>query len=117
MNADTITIKSLKLLTKIGVPAEERAVPQELEVDLIIQPPHDFDNMHDEIAATVDYHAICLGLEKFAARGERQLIETLANDIARWVLDNSPAAGVRVKLRKFILPQTRWVGVETTLVR
>ena len=118
MNADTITIKGLKLRTKVGVPDAERAESQELEADLCIQPIRAFSTMADDLDATVDYHAVCLGVEALAAEGERQLIESLAHEIARWVLDHFPTAhSVRVELRKFILPQTRWVSVETRLTR
>ena len=118
MKPDTITIKGLKLRTKIGVPDAERAAPQELEADLRIEPNQAFAAMADDLDATVDYHAVCLGVEALAAEGERQLIESLAHEIAQWVLDHFPAARrVRVELRKFILPQTRWVSVETRLTR
>lgn len=113
MNPETITIKALKLRTAIGVPDAERAEPQELEADVLIEPRCAFAAMGEDIAATVDYHAVCLGLETLAATGERRLIETLAAEMADWVLEHHPAARVRVRLRKFILPQTRWVGVET----
>jgi len=40
------------------------------------------------------------------------LIETLAEDIATMILNDFDAARVQIEVRKFIIPQTRYVGVK-----
>lgn len=112
MNEGLIEIRGLKIRTRIGVPDEERAGWQELRVDVEMVPIGVFSKMNDEIAATVDYHAVCEEITRLAETGSRHLIETLADEIADLVLKGHPAKQVRVKIRKFILPQTEWVGVE-----
>lgn len=111
MNESLVEIRGLKLRTRIGVPDAERAEWQELRVDVEMTPLGTFGEMRDEISATIDYHAVCLEIATLAETGERRLIETLAAEIAEHVLARHAAAGVVVKIRKFILPQTEWVGV------
>lgn len=107
-----IHVRGLEIETRIGVPDEERAEPQLLKVDLEMTPPADFAAMGDEVAATIDYHRVCIEVRRLASQGERKLIETLASEIADMVLRNFGAVRVRVMIRKFILPETEWVGVE-----
>ncbi|GAA5482981.1 dihydroneopterin aldolase [Haloferula sargassicola] len=111
MSAAWIHVRGLEVSTRIGVPDEERAQPQALKVDLDMKPAASFSEMADEVARTIDYHAVSLAVEKLAAAGERKLVETLADEIADLVLGEFGAVVVRVKIRKFILPQTEWVGV------
>jgi dihydroneopterin aldolase len=106
-----ICIDGLMVETRIGVPAEERAKPQQVEVNVVMTSALDFATMGDEVERTIDYHAVVLAIQKLAATGERRLIETLAADIAAMVRREYGAARVRVEVRKFILPETRWVGV------
>lgn len=112
MNEGVIKIKGLKVRTRIGVPDDERAGWQDLLVDVEMVPSEVFSEMNDEISATVDYHAVCLEVASLAETSPRHLIETLANEIADLVVSRHAAKEVTVKIRKFILPQTEWVGVE-----
>lgn len=111
MSGGMIHIRGLKVRTRIGVPAEERAEWQELRVDVEMTPERSFAEMGDEISATIDYHAVCVEIEALAAAGERRLIETLADEIAGLVIGRHRALRVSVEIRKFILPQTEWVAV------
>ncbi len=111
MSSGEIHIRGLRVRTRIGVPDEERAEWQELLIDVVMMPATSFAEMNDQIATTIDYHAVCLAIGKLAEAGERRLIETLANEIAELVLRDHSAVRVEVVIRKFILPQTEWVGV------
>ena len=112
MSEGIVRVKGLRIRTRIGVPDEERAGWQELLVDLEMVPETAFSAMGDRIEATVDYHAVCEEIGRLAETGSRHLIETLADEIADLVLDRHSAREVVVGIRKFILPQTEWVGVE-----
>ena len=107
--ADQILIRGLKLRCNIGVPAEERAGSQTLLAHLTME-VSEFSG-DDEIAGTVDYKELSDRVVEFVAVGERQLIETLAVDIANLILSEFEVKKVRVELEKFILPNTDWVGV------
>lgn len=106
-----ILIAGLRVKTRIGVPEDERTGLQEVEIDLRIEPAHDFQAMGDDISNTIDYAAVCERVKTLAAERPRQLIETLADEIARTVIGEFRARSAEVELRKFILPQTRHVAV------
>ena len=111
MNECWIEVRGLRVTTRIGVPDEERSSPQELRMDLAMKPAAAFSEMADGIGATLDYHAACLAVEELAATGERRLVETLADETADLLIRRFGAVEVKVVIRKFILPQTEWVGV------
>ncbi len=106
-----IEIRRLKVSTCIGVPDEERAVPQELLVTVKIGVATGFAEMSDDISRTLDYAALAADLQQLAAARSHRLIETLAADIAGRVLDSPIARSVEVMVEKFILPDTECVAV------
>lgn len=108
---DTIEIRRLRVDCHIGVPAAERAATQTLLVTLKLAPSKNFDALADEISNTIDYHAVSLEIEALAAARPRQLIETLATDIAHHLLENHPLASVEISIEKHILPNTECVAV------
>ena len=112
MSSGVIKIRGLEVETRIGVPEEERAESQKLLIDIEMVPGAAFSAMDDDVARTIDYHAVAVEVASLAATGERRLIEALADEIADHVLGRHAAREVKVRIRKFILPQTEWVGVE-----
>ena len=94
---DEIIIKGLRVTCHVGVPDEERAEPLE-----------------DDIGRTIDYHAVAVLAEQVAVERPRKLIETLAEDVADGILANFAVRQVTIEIEKFILPNTRSVGVKIT---
>ncbi len=115
MAQDVIRIRGLKVETVVGVPDEEREASQLVHVNAEIRAKHPFAELNDEITGTVNYFEVTEALKKVAGTGERKLIETLANDLAREVLTFENVQSVRLEVRKFILPETDYVSVETEL--
>jgi phosphoglycolate phosphatase len=109
--ADRIELRRLQVECHIGVPAEERAMPQTLALNVVLEPLGGFEDLADDIGKTVDYHAVALELAALAGERPRQLIETLAVEMAEWLLASYPLAAVEVEIEKRILPQTEYVGV------
>lgn len=109
--SDRIHIEQLELRVHIGVPEVERAEPQRLAVSLTLEPVRGFDALGDDLQKTVDYFAVCEAVKALAAAKPRNLIETLAEEIAALVLERFAVRGVEVELRKFILPDTAHVAV------
>lgn len=114
---DTIEIQGLKLVTRVGVPDEERANPQEVAVDVTLWPETGLRGLGDDIKRTIDYFEVAETMKRVAADGERKLIETLAEDLAQVALGFDRVEAVTVKIRKFILPETDWVAVTVSLPR
>ena len=111
MTEDRIRIDGLRLETRVGVPDEEREQPQTVEVSLVIVPEKGFAGLDDRIERTIDYYEVTRALQQVAAKGERKLIETLAEDLAEAALAFDGVGRVTVELRKFILPETNFVSV------
>jgi phosphoglycolate phosphatase len=109
--ADLIEIRRLELVTHIGVPETERASPQTLWATLRMAPRGGFEGLGDELSRTVDYQAVAQGLVRLAAARPRQLIETLAVEIAEHLLAAHGLAWVAVTIEKKILPNTECVAV------
>ena len=108
---DLIHIEALEVRSCIGVPEEERAAPQRLTVTLTLEPNADFRALGDRIEATVDYAAVCEAVKALAAERPRQLVETLAEEIAGALLGRFAIRRVEVEVRKFILPETDYVAI------
>lgn len=107
---DSIVIKSLRVEARVGVPEEERAQPQSLAIDLRLE--GDFRGSDDDIARTTDYAAVCARMHEKCRRVEFRLIETLAEILAGEILGGFPrVTAVEVAVRKFIIPETQYVGV------
>jgi 7,8-dihydroneopterin aldolase/epimerase/oxygenase len=109
--SDTIEIRRLRVLTHIGVPDEERADAQTLQVTVRMVPSQGFGGLADEISRTIDYHAVALEIQALAAARPRRLIETLAVEIADHLLAAHPLRSVVVTIEKHILPDTECVAV------
>ncbi len=112
-----IWIKGLKVRSQVGVLPEEREQGQDLDVDLCIQPPAPFAYMNDDIMRTIDYAAVSRRVQALAGESPRHLIETLAADIARLLVDEFHAMAVTVEVRKFVLPDTVCVAARCRLER
>jgi FolB domain-containing protein len=106
-----ILIDSLRVKTWIGVPDAERMEAQEIEIDIRIQPKRNFAEMQDDINLTVDYAAVCQRVSELAAERPRRLIESLAQEICEMILKEFAATSAEVEIRKFILPEPRYVAV------
>jgi len=106
-----IFIRGLRLSAHLGVPDAERGCPQEIEMDVAIEPRLAFSAMEDDVGRTVDYEAVARRIVEIASERPRHLIETLASDVAGAVMREFSARAVSVEIRKFILPQTAHVAV------
>lgn len=108
---DEIEIRRLKVHAYIGVPDEERSAPQALLITARLTPSHGFDGLADEIAYTVDYHAVAIQIQELAAARPRKLIETLATELCDFLLLNHPLVKAAISIEKHILPNTECVAV------
>lgn len=106
-----IHIQGLRLSCHVGVPDEERAVAQELLLHVEMESLDDWQDLQDDIKRTVDYAQVVAELERVAQAKPRRLIETLAVDLVDFLLATHPLRRVRVRIEKFILPQTQAVAV------
>lgn len=109
---DEIRIEELELSARVGVPEEERAAPQRITVSLRLQPRQNFRELGDDLRRTIDYAAVCGELRRFVDGRADRLIETLAHAMAGHLLASFEIVRVELELRKFILPETKYVAVK-----
>ena len=114
---DRIEICELEVAARIGVPDEERAEPQRLTISITLWPRKTFHELHDQLANTIDYAAVCGDVKEFVSRTEHKLVETLAEALAAHLLATYPVARVRLEVRKFILPDVKHVSAIIERVR
>ena len=110
---DQILIRRLAVSCFIGVPEEERAQEQTLHLTVEMTPEREFCELGDNIGRTIDYDSVARRIEELTCERPRQLIETLADEIARMILDEYSAREVLVEVEKDILPATDAVIVRT----
>ncbi|MEP6956282.1 MAG: dihydroneopterin aldolase [Chthoniobacterales bacterium] len=108
---DQIHIEELEVQAHIGVSEEERERSQKLLITLVFTPAQNFRDLRDELARTVNYAVVCEEVKRVAGSHPRKLIETLADELASHLRQVFPITRIRVEVRKFILPETRYVAV------
>ena len=111
----TITIQELEVWYCVGVPVSERSQPQRLQLVVTMQTDIDAAARTDDLNQTVDYHSVCQRLLTFGQEQSWKLIETLAADLARMILTEFKPDQVLVEVRKFIIPESRYVSVTYSL--
>lgn len=109
-----IEIADLEVKSKIGVPEEERVTFQPLLVSLRFQIRNSFKELKDEFASTIDYGAVAAEIRRIAQNSELHLVETLVSEIADGLVNRFPIRTLVVELKKFVLPDARYVSVKTT---
>ncbi|HEY2329590.1 MAG TPA: dihydroneopterin aldolase [Verrucomicrobiae bacterium] len=109
-----ISIVDYEVFYRVGVPDAERAQPQRLLVTIEMETDFSAAAKSDAIADTIDYYAVTQRLLKFGEQREWKLIEKLAADIADMILTEFKAQRVSVEVKKFIIPQARFVLVSLT---
>ena len=109
---DAVIIRDLRVEALIGIHKRERHVKQTVSIDLDIGLPGAAVFKSDKVADTIDYEQVALGIKALAASGHFRLVETLAERIARLLLDEFGAPWVKVSVAKIgILANAKFVGV------
>src|SRR6185503_11135589 len=111
---DTIIISELEVMYRVGVTPAERANPQRLLLNIDLAVDFRRAAKADRLGETIDYDSVCKRLIRFGDGREWQLIETLSVEIAEMLLEEYSAQGATVEVKKFVIPQARYVAVRTT---
>lgn len=111
MNTGKVSIVDLEVVYHVGVPDMERAKPQRLLLTVELESDFSAAAKSDAIADTIDYFQITQRLLKFGDGRTWKLIEKLAADIAEAVLAEFKPLSVSVEVKKFIIPEARYVSV------
>ncbi len=113
---DRIVLHAMRFAGRHGVFAEEKEHPQPFEVDVEMAVDLRAAGEADDLAATVDYGAVFEVARRVVETTSRDLVEAVAETIARDVLAGFPAVDdVVVRVRKMRPPidgELAWAGVE-----
>ena len=88
-----------------------RASTQRVRFSVDVDLDAGLDALDDDIGRAFDYDTIIKGIKAIVARGHINLVETLAEDVARHCLAHPRAARVTVKIEK-LDKEPGAVGVE-----
>ena len=109
---DLIRICDLKVMVRLGVSEEERTRPQRIAISLELSVPDVTSAaVADDLSKAVDYFEVYKAVKEVASARPRQLVESLAHDIARAVLEKFTVVEVAVEIKKFIFPDTSHVAL------
>ena len=112
MSLDTVFIQALHIETIIGVHAYEQQAPRPLILDLELGVDIREAAASDRIRDAVDYSAVAEAIIKLAAARRFQLIETLAETLARMIFERCPIARLHLSIGKpGAIDTARTVGV------
>ena len=111
---DEIHIEQLEVFTRVGVPEEERAKPQKLTVSISFWPYQQTSDLADHIERTVNYSTVAEETKTFLRDQAVSLIETLAERLASHLLKSFPIQKLTIELRKFVLPDAKYVSITVT---
>jgi FolB domain-containing protein len=106
-----INIVDLEVFYQVGVTDEERAKPQRLLIT--VEMDFDFSTavMSDRIEKTINYFDVAQELLKFGERRSWKLLEKLAANLADHVMARYRPETVQIEVKKFPIPQARYVSV------
>ncbi len=109
---DAIILRDLRVEVLIGIHKRERHATQTVSIDLDIGLPGTTVFKSDKVADTIDYEQVALKIKALAASGHFRLVETLAERIARLLLEDFGAPWAKISVAKIgILANAKFVGV------
>jgi dihydroneopterin aldolase len=112
-----ISIVDLEVFWNVGVTDEERAKPQRLLLTVDLEFDFSSASVSDRIEKTIDYFEVSQRLLKFGEGRSWKLIEKVAANIADVLLAEYKPQAVRVMVKKFPIPEARYVAVSLMRTR
>jgi len=108
-----VFVRDLELNANIGVYHREKGQlqPVRINVDLTVEEAD--GDLDDKLSNVVDYGAVVEGIKQILAGGHLNLVETLAEKVAAFCLEDSRVKVARVRIEKLkIIAEAQSVGVE-----
>src|SRR5262245_35788145 len=112
--SDEIHIEQLEVSSVIGVLDHERKTPQRLTISISFWPHRETRDMADRIGQTINYALVAEETQRFVRDQSVNLIETLADRLAAYLLKTFPIQKITVEIRKFPLEHAKYVSAIVT---
>lgn len=101
LSDDCVEVRGLQVMARVGVLPHEKAEPRRVVLDLDLwMGDLRAAGDSDQLADTVDYAALCESVRVACAERHYQLIEAVAERVARVCLADPRIARVRVRVAK-----------------
>ena len=108
-----VFLRDLTLEAVIGVHKHEAVGPQQIIVNIALMVSLPERSLRDKLSEVVDYEAIANGVRSLIAQGHVKLVETLAERIAVFCLEDMRVKSVLVRVEKpTAIEGARGAGVE-----
>ncbi len=115
---DKILIQGLQIDAIIGIYPHEREFEQPLVLDITLEHPLQECALTGDLTKSINYAEVCAVVTDFVHEKKAQLIETLAEDICRFLLEKYQPHSVTLRIVKtHAVLRTQGVGVEITRTR
>jgi dihydroneopterin aldolase len=112
-----ISVVDLEVFYNVGITDDERATPQRL----LITVDMDFDfssaALSDRLEKTINYQILSERILKFGTARSWRLLEKLVTNLADAILIEFRPQAVTVEIKKFSIPQAKYVSVTLTRSR
>ncbi len=113
INEDHVIIRDLALMCSIGIYDFEKQAPQRVIINIDMSHNPSSVNIDDNHENVVCYEKVTNSVRDLISNGHTNLVETIAEDIAKICLRNERVFKVKVRVEKpDIIPDTMSVGVE-----
>jgi 7,8-dihydroneopterin aldolase/epimerase/oxygenase len=112
-----ISIVDLEVFYSVGVTEEERAKPQRLLISVDLSYDFSAAAVSDRIEKTINYQKLAEEILKFGEHRSWKLLEKLVVNMAEMIWAHYRPNAVLVEVKKFAIPQARYVSVSYTKSR
>jgi dihydroneopterin aldolase len=108
-----VFVRDLEIVASVGVHEHEKRYEQRVFISADLAVRDDYDGVSDRLEDVLDYSTLVDGIARLVQSEHVNLIETLAERIARHCLQDARVESVRVRIEKpDAMPLCRTVGIE-----
>jgi dihydroneopterin aldolase len=108
-----VFVRDLEIVASVGLLAHEQRYEQRIIVSVDLAVRDDYDGVSDRLGDVLDYGKVVDDIARLVQSEHVNLIETLAERIARQCLADERVERARVRIEKpEVLPSCRSVGIE-----
>ena len=112
-----ISIVDLEVNYCVGVTDQERAKPQKLLLTIELNIDFTAAAMTDRVEKTINYQRVADELLQFGQNRSWKLLEKLVSNLADRILTEYEPDSVYVEVKKFVIPQARYVSASLSRAR
>lgn len=112
-----IKLVDLEVHYRVGVTDQERAQPQRLLVTVEMDLDFSVAAVSDRMERTINYQAVADELLRFGDNRSWKLLEKLVTNLSERIMTQFGPEEVMVEIKKFSIPQARYVAVSTSRSR